>query len=123
MRSIAERSLELTSLFEAEVFIQLMLKRWDHPFAEDVDFANSLLEDASNALRDALGGIQLMENLPAPNLNFVAAVWYAEHSSVEVGGADSEMDPQIIEARKTWLASVRHALPSCFCDPSDLQQL
>jgi hypothetical protein len=118
MKSIAEKSLEITSLFEAEVFVWLMLKAWGHPLADDKEFANGLLEDASIALRNASQGVQLIEGVPATDLNFVAAVWYAENCAVDQG----EADPQTIEARKAWLSAVRGTLPSCFCNPSDLHQ-
>jgi len=116
MKSIAEKSLDLTSLFEAEVFIRLMLWRWDHPFADDSGFANDLLEDAAKVLREAIEGVQVLEGMRPDELNFVAAVWCAEHRAVEPG----RDDPKTLPARNAWLASMRHALPSCFCDSSDL---
>jgi hypothetical protein len=118
MKSIAEKSFEITSLFEAELLVRLMLWRWKHPYADDEEFANGLVEDASNALRAAIQGEELINGIPPSDFNFVAAIWYAEHCSLEMGGDD----PQIIGARKDWLAAVRRALPSCFCDPSDLDQ-
>ena|SRR5438105_2869038 len=118
MKSTAERSLEMTGLFEAEVFVRLMLWRWKHPFGNDPEFANSLLENAASALREALQGQQLIEGLPPAEMNFVAAVWYAEHGAVELEGAD----PKSVRKRKAWLAAVRRALPSCFCNPTDLHQ-
>ena len=118
MKSIAEKCLEMTSLFEAELLVRLMLRNWEHPFANDEDFANGLLEGASGALRSASQGEQLIEGVPPTKLNFVAAVWYAEHCAVETAEAASET----IEARKNWLSVVRKTLPSCFCDPSDLHQ-
>ena len=116
MKSIAEKSLEMTSLFEAEVFVWLMLKVWEHPLADDKDFANGLLEDAAGALRNAVQGEQLIEGVPPTSLNFMAAVWYAEYCAVEL----PDVDPANFVARKAWLLAVRRALPSCFCDPSDL---
>jgi hypothetical protein len=116
MKSIAQKSYDLTSLFEAEVLVRLMLRRWEHPYAEDDDFANHLLENASLALREALEGKQVIETLPAESLNFIAAIWYAERCAIEDGGNDTDT----LAARNAWLASVRRALPSCFCDPSDL---
>lgn len=118
MKSNAEKSLEITSLFEAEIFVRLLLWRWQHPFADDEDFANGLLENASDALRNASQGQQLIEGVPPMDLNFIAAVWYAEQCAVEQAGPD----PETIEARNAWLSAVRRALPSCFCDPSDLHQ-
>ena len=118
MKSIAGKCLEITSLFEAELLVWLMLRNWGHPLADDKDFVNGLLEDASSALREASQGKQLIEGVPPASLNFVAAVWYAEHCAVELPGAD----PTTLGQRKAWLSAVRRALPSCFCDPSDLQQ-
>lgn len=106
----------MTSLFEAEVLVQLMLAHWDHPFADDVDFANDLLEDASGILRESLRGEQVLENVPPQDISFIAAVWCAEHRVVDPG----RDDPKTLSARKAWLSSVRRAMPSCFCDPSDL---
>jgi len=116
MKSIAEKCLDLTSLFEAELLVRLMLRNWKHPLADDLEFANNLLETASEALRTAAGGEQLIEELPAKSLNFVAAVWYAETCALE----SDEHDPATADARNEWLFAVRRALPSCFCDPSDL---
>jgi len=116
MTNIAKKSLEITGLFEAELLVWLMLRYWKHPFAEDKDFANDLLESASAALRGAAGGEQLIEGVPATDLNFVAAVWYAEYCDVGSEGTD----PETIEARKAWLSVVRRTLPSCFCNPLDL---
>jgi len=116
MKSVAEKSLDITSLFEAELLVQLMLRNWQHPLADDEDFSNGLLESASEALRDASQGKQLIESVPPTDLNFVAAVWYAESCAVE----QEESDPQIVAARRAWLSAMRRALPSCFCDPSDL---
>jgi hypothetical protein len=116
MKSIAEKSFEITSLFEAEVFVQLMLWRWRHPLADDQEFANGLLETASSALQDAIQGQELIEGLPPADFNFVAAVWYAESCAVDF----HDVNPDTLPARKAWLDAVRRALPSCFCDPSDL---
>jgi hypothetical protein len=116
--SIAEKSLAITSLFEAEVLVQLMLWKWGHPLANDSDFANALLENASEALREAIGGAILIEGVPPSDLNLIAAVWYAE----ECGVNQEAIDVEEATARRNWLLAVRRALPSCFCDPSDLQQ-
>ena len=116
MKSVAEKSLDMTSLFEAEVFVRLLLANWKHPFADDEEFANLLLEGAASALREACDGVQLIEGLPASNLNFVAAVWYAEQSALEMGGPEIEE----IDRRQAWLNAIRKSVPSCFCDPGDL---
>jgi hypothetical protein len=116
MKSIAEKCLQITSLFEAELLVRLMLRNWQHPFADDPEFANDLLEAASESLRLAAGGTALIEGLPARSLNFVAAIWYAENCAIQ----DGQRDPEKNEARNEWLFAVRRSLPSCFCDPSDL---
>jgi hypothetical protein len=117
VKSIAQKSLEITSLFEAEILVRLMLWRWGHPLADDEEFADGLLEDASSALAEAAQGVQLIEGVPATELNFVAAVWYAENCAVGQGGND----PDTVEQRRAWISAVRRALPSCFCDPADLE--
>lgn len=115
MKSIAKKSLEFTSLFEAELLVGLLLWKWGHPLAGDEEFANTLLEEASIALREAMAGKQLIESVPASQLNFVAAVWYAEQCGIE-----RVDESKMVESRRAWLSAVRRALPSCFCDPSDL---
>jgi len=121
MKSIAEISLDMTSLFEAEVLVQLMLWRWQHPYAEDRDFANGLLEDASTLLRGAIQGEQIVEGILPDALNLVAAVWQAEQNAVELADADPDAELESSGARRNWLAAVRHTLPSCFCDQADLR--
>jgi hypothetical protein len=117
-KSVAEKSLEMTSFFEAEVLVQLMLRNWKHPLADDSEFANSVLESAAEALREAIQGVTLIEGVPPADLNLIAAVWYAEDCAVDRESVDSEE----AKARRNWLSAVRRALPSCFCDPSDLDQ-
>jgi hypothetical protein len=116
MKSVAKKCLEMTSLFEAELLVRLMLHEWKHPFAQDEEFANGLLESASEALRSAVQGDQLIEDIPPKSLNFVAAVWYAEQCAVDHEAGDAKSS----EERIRWLMAVRRALPSCFCNPADL---
>jgi hypothetical protein len=71
LKSVAEKCLEMTSLFEAELLVRLMLRNWGHPFAENEEFAEGLLEDASEALRYALRGEMLIEGVPPASLNLV----------------------------------------------------
>ena len=70
MKSIAQKSLEITSLFEAELLVRLMLRNWKHPIADDEEFANDLLEGASDALR----GAPLFEGLSKKELVELARV-------------------------------------------------
>ena len=117
-QNIAQKSLAMTSLFEAEVLVRLMLRNWGHPLADDPDFADALLENASEALREAIGGVTLIEGVPPADLNLIAALWYVEECTINLEAIDAEE----ATARRNWLAAVRRALPSCFCDPSDLEQ-
>jgi len=50
-----------------------------------------------------------MEDIPPKQMNFVAAVWYAEWAAVSNGQAPKKRQ------RRKWLESVRRAVPSCFC--------
>ena len=118
MKTIAEKSLDLTNLFEAEVLVRLMLRSWLHPLRDDDNFANDLLESASEVLRASIQGEKFIEGLPPASMNLIAALWYVEYCAVE---AEEAATPER-SGRQEWLASVRQALPSCFCDPSDLNQ-
>ncbi len=115
--SAAKDALNFSGLFESELLVELMLRYWKHPFADDSDFRNNLLETAAEALRLSIAGKSLIDTLQPKDMNLVAAVWYAEWSSVAG-------DVQVTEAerinRENWLNIVRRALPSCFCDPDQL---
>jgi hypothetical protein len=113
MKNVAQLCLDLTSLFEAEVLVDLMLQRWQHPYASDKEFANGLLENAAEILRMAVNGEGSPPGIPAEGLSLIAAIWWAERQ--QLAGDSPEVDK-----REAWLAAVRHALPSCFCDPNDL---
>jgi hypothetical protein len=117
MKSVAEKCLDMTSLFEAELLVRLILRQWNHPLAHDDEFANGLLEDTAGVLRNACDGEQLIPELLPPNMNFVAAAWYVEQCAVDIGGPDVEE----IDGRRAWLEAIRRSVPSCFCDPDDLQ--
>jgi len=116
MKSTAERCLQMTGLFEAEALVRLMLMRWDHPFANDPDFASNLLEDASQILRESIQGERVLDGVSPEDVNLIAAIWCAEHRVVDPG----RDDPDTLGAREAWLKAVRRAMPSCFCDPDDL---
>lgn len=117
MKSIASLSLRLSGLYEAELLVELMLRYWKHPLAEDADFRNSLLERAAEVLRTAVQGQPLLEGLPAEKTNLVAAIWYAEWASLGAEGSGGDADSALSNHRRGWLETVRHALPSCFCSP------
>jgi len=80
--SIAQMSLSVAGLFEAEVLTELLLWRWDHPLRHDAEFRNNLLEDAAGALKLAIGGERLFESVPAAQTNLIAAIYYAEWSAL-----------------------------------------
>ncbi len=111
----AKRCLAICPLFEAELLLQLMLSSWQHPLANDDSFRQSLLESATELLMAASDDDCkqiFIEGLKPNEMNFVAAVWYAEWSGVQD-------DPHERELRNLWLKNVRRSLPSCFCS-SDL---
>jgi hypothetical protein len=114
MASLAKRCLAFCSLFEAEVLLELMMRHWDHPLANDKDFRNALLESATEVLQEAVRGRTVfIEGLPPKKMNFVAAVYYCE--SISADPATGE-DRAIIEGRQRWCENLRRALPSCFVD-------
>lgn len=114
MHSIAQKSLDMAGMFEAEVLTELLLWRWNHPLRADAEFCNNLLEDAAAALRRAISGENLFDSVPAPQTNLIAAIWYAEWSSLEDGAEDPGGE------RHRWVDELRRSLPSCFCAQEDL---
>lgn len=115
--SIASASLHLTGLFEAELLTRLMLWKWGHPRADDLAFVNDLVERAAEALRMCLHKRErLLEDVDPLDMNFVASIWYVEWAAV---ASTPDTDPD--GKRQAWLNAVRHALPSCFCNPQDLE--
>src|SRR5271169_4724874 len=112
--SVAEGCLAFSGLFEAEVLVELMLRFWAHPHAADDEFRNNLLEGAADALRSCVAGEKILEEVPASETNFIAAMWYVEWSAL-ASGSD---DPQ--GQRQAWLEKIRKSLPSCFCPLDDL---
>jgi hypothetical protein len=115
--SIAKESHRFTGLFEAELLAQLMLWKWEHPLADDEAFANNLVEGAAEVLRKCdRGAERLLEDVDPCDMNFVAAMWYVEWAAVS---STAGIDPD--GKRQSWLDAVRRALPSCFCNPKNLQ--
>jgi len=112
--SIAEESLRMTGLFEAELLVELILRHWRHPLADDADFRIELLEQAAEALRLAVAGNELIPGLPPAKMSLVAAIWFAENSLSSGVRPEEAADTP---ARVAWLEAVRRSLPSCFCDP------
>src|SRR5262245_47394861 len=109
--TIAQRSLELTGLFEADLLVELMLRYWQHPLANDSDFRNNLLEAAADALRASIQGQLLYEDIRPENMNLIAAVAYVESVTLE---SDPEIDSGQRDARFQWLERTKKAIPSCF---------
>ena len=116
--SLVEESLEYTGLFEAELLVELMLRYWKHPLADNSGFRNQLLESAVEVLHHSISGTVLIEGLEAENMNLVAAVWYSEWVTLEGSREPEEVSRS---ARHEWLGKVRKSVPSCFCDPELLE--
>jgi hypothetical protein len=115
--SIAQKSLALCQMFEAELLLELMLRHWRHPLADDTEFRNHLLETATAVLDEAVRGTSLIEGVSPADMNFIAAVYYAELRASE----ETHDSPEQHQAREVWLTNVRRCLPSCFCDPGLLE--
>lgn len=113
-KSIPKACLRFTGLFEAELLTELMLRFWNHPRANDSDFRSALLEATAEVLKASAEGESLFQELAPANVNFVAAMWYAE--SVSLSHEDSASEPERHQ-REQWLSAVEKALPSCFCNP------
>src|SRR5687767_2128123 len=97
--SIAKACLRFTGLYEAELLVELLLRHWNHPQADDGVFRAALLEAAAEVLRASVDGERLFQEIKPQNVNFVAAVWYAESQAVESADlADSER-----KLRREWL--------------------
>jgi hypothetical protein len=109
-KSLPRRLVEFCSLFEAELLVELMLRFWRHPFADDAQYRTHLLSSAMEVLKESDAGKRFIEDLPPDQMNFVTAVWYVEWISI----TDKSEDPT--NERQTWLETIRRSLPSCFCD-------
>lgn len=112
--SIASQCLALSGLFEAELLLELMLRHWGHPFAEDEQFRDQLLESAVEFLKTSIDGKVLIEGIPPDQMNLVLAIWYTEWSSINSGENEKTGE------RTVWLEKVKRTIPSCFCDQGDL---
>ena len=111
-------ALRFCRAFEGELLIELMLRYWRHPLADDAGYRNSLIENAFEAIRASMDGKRLLEDVPPSQMNFVAAVWYAEWASLQ--SAYPEIAEGERQQREIWLQVLRRAVPSCFCDQNDL---
>jgi hypothetical protein len=113
MASIAEKSLAVCQLFEGELLLELMLRYWQHPLADDREFRNEMIEAVTTVLQEAVAGSYFIEGMSPANMNFVAAVYYAELRGCE----DAASAGDETKLRHKWLTAVRRSLPSCFCEP------
>ena len=114
--SNAKRCLALCPLFEAELLLHLMLRNWNHPYAENESFRQVLLESATELLMAASDQDcteVFIDELPSNEMNFVAAVWYSEWSGVQD-------DTNEQAGRRDWLSKIRAEIPSCFCKTDNL---
>lgn len=116
----ADESYRFSGLFEAELLLQLMLQYWKHPLADDAEFRNELVERAAEILLRAVKGEQLLPEVPSSQMNFVAAVWYAEASMLQ--DSDSGIEKSEQAERQHWLEAIRRTIPSCFCDQDNLSE-
>ena len=115
--SLAAKGLILASTYEAELLTELMLRYWQHPLADDKEFRNGLVEDATTHLKRVVNGEKLFDDVPAESTSFVAAVVYAEWAYLENGGDDPG------GMRRRWIDNVRRTITSCFCHPDDLSEV
>ena len=116
--SSADEAYRFCRLFEAELLLELMLRHWRHPLADDSDFRNALIESTTEVLKASCKGEALFEDLAPSDMNFVAAVWYSEWTTLQ--NASRGIGPDQRRRREKWLASLRRAVPSCFCRQDDL---
>ena len=116
--SVVQTAYTFCSCFEGELLLELMLKYWHHPLCGDADFRNQLLESAAEVLITSMNGQRLFEDIPPEQVNFVAAIYYAE--SAFARDPDTQFAKEQTEARLLWLENIRRTLPSCFCDQDDL---
>ena len=77
------------------------------------DFRQCLLEAAAGVLKASVQGQQLLQELPAQQMNLVAAVWSAEASSLD---AQPNSSGENFDKRREWSDTIRRAIPSCFCN-------
>jgi len=109
-----ENTIAFCGLFEAELLVELMLRHWNHPRAEDKEFRNYLLESTAEMLAQSQRGEQFIQEIRPEDMNFIAALCYVETCQIMDENAADTVE------RQAWLAKIRHALPSCFCNPDDL---
>ena len=112
--SVAKRSLLMTGSFEAEILVMLLLKNWEHPHHQDDDFRQSLLDCSADVLQTSVQGKRLFEEISPANVNLIAALCYAEATTLS---GDPSIPQQERAMREKWIESIRRSMPSCFCEP------
>ena len=118
--STADDSLRFCDMFEGELLLELMLRFWKHPLSSDTEFRNDLIEKAAEILKASQEGQHLLENMPPSQMNFVAAVWYAEWTTLQTPSPD--ISKEDFRDRNEWLNAIRNSIPSCFCDQNNLSE-
>jgi hypothetical protein len=111
-------AIRFTASFEAELLAEFMLRTWHHPYCQNENYRESLLESSAEALFAAQRGEVLMEDVSPEEMTFVTAIWYVESCDCESSIATD--DPKITQQRRDWLTKVRRSIPSCFCESDDL---
>lgn len=98
---------------DAVAFVRLLLVRWDHPEGNNIEYAEDLLQSASEMLNSAGEGIAIGEDVQNPEeLGFLEAVWRAESiGMLERSLAWSSTEKK---AQMNWLQSVLNYFPECF---------
>ena len=109
MPSIAEKSLAVCQLFEGELLLELMLRYWQHPLADDSQFRNEMIEAVTMVLQEAVAGSYFIEGISPAKMNFVAALYYAELRSCEdaaTAGDENEVAAESAHCRPSFFALV-----------------
>ena len=95
--------------------LELMFRYWDHPLAADSEYRDAVLESTTSVLDASINGQCFFEELDCRDVNFVAAVYFAE--AMNPLEESAEAMPSLAHQQAQWMERVRKALPSCFCPP------
>lgn len=116
-KSLPKLLYDFTSTFEFELLVYLILAQWKHPRSNDLEYRNHMLEQVAEVLRAAVAGEQHLADLPANNMNIVAAMWYVESVNDPKEADYTQSDAA---ERRRWCDEIKKTLPSCFCPADDL---
>jgi len=100
---------QITGTFEYELLIELLLRNFNHPLADDTEFRNTIIETVAELLNRASKG-ETFGNMQASHTNIVYSVWFVESDYVK-----RQSDPPFKEQRLDWLNKIKRSMPSCFC--------